>query len=860
MTQYSKPEIMSPAGHWPQLHAAIEAGADAVYFGLTHFTARAKVGFVLDELPAVMQTLHRRGVRGYVTFNTLVFDHELSTAVDALAQIAQAGADAVIVQDVAVARLARQIAPGMEVHGSTQMSITSAEGIALARNFGVSRVVLARELSLDDIRAIRGQTDCELEMFVHGALCVSYSGQCFSSEAWGGRSANRGQCAQACRLPYELIVDGTLRPLGDARYLLSPGDLYALQQIPEIVTLGVSALKIEGRYKDADYVALTTRAYRQAVDEAWAGLPLSITPADELRLEQVYSRGLGPHFVSGTNHQTVVNGRAPRHRGVLMGRVVEVLTDGVIIAPQASATAIAPLKPGDGVVFDAADWRSPQEREEGGRVYEIRPRGRGEVEVRFGNGALDFRRIRAGDLLWRSHDPEVDKEARPFLQNTGPVHKQLVDVAVTARVGAPLEIRWALAARPDLTVTVHSADPLPSAQKRALDADFLREQLGRLGNTPYSLDKLTVDVEGVPFAPASLLNQLRRDAVEQLSALQSRPPAAPVHNPQEILATDKHRWTRIKADDTTAGTDRNGSSHPRLSAFIRGKNSLHLLVRTPEQLAAALTVHPASITLDYLDLYGLRPAVEAVLAGGIGVRVASPRVLKPNEQRIVNFLRRLGAPVLVRSAGLLHALLEEEHPPLSGDFSLNAANELSTRLFLEMGLDRLTPTHDLNAAQVGELARLVGPEKLEVIAYQHLPVFHTEHCVFARFLSAGTSYKDCGHPCEDHRVGLRDEKGRVHPVMADVGCRNTVFGAEAQEASHFLDGWLAAGIRHFRLEFVHESGEDVTQIARAFTATLAGEQSASQLSRKLAGMLPAGVTEGSLFVPPNFFEIPLAVA
>jgi U32 family peptidase len=230
-----KPEIMSPAGYWPQLNAAIEAGADAVYFGLKHFTARAKVGFTLTELPDVMRTLHSRGVKGYVTFNTLIFDHELREAVKTIEQIARAGADSLIVQDVGIAQLAHQIAPDVDVHGSTQMSITSAEGVALAQRFGVSRVVLARELSLKEIAAIREQTDCELEMFVHGALCVSYSGQCFSSEAWGGRSANRGQCAQACRLPYELIVDDVLKPLGDARYLLSPGDLYALHQVPEIM-------------------------------------------------------------------------------------------------------------------------------------------------------------------------------------------------------------------------------------------------------------------------------------------------------------------------------------------------------------------------------------------------------------------------------------------------------------------------------------------------------------------------------------------------------------------------------------------------------------------------------------------------
>jgi putative protease len=249
---------MSPAGYWPQLRAAIEAGADAVYFGLKHFTARAKVGFSLAELPEVMATLHRRGVKGYITFNTLVFDHELDEAARALAAIAEAGADALIVQDVGVARMAKQIAPDLDIHGSTQMSVTSADGVRLAQSFGVSRVTLARELSLAEVRAIRQATDCELEIFVHGALCVAYSGQCFSSEAWGGRSANRGQCAQACRLPYEMMVDGQPRPLGDARYLLSPGDLYALAQVPEIVDIGIATLKIEGRYKDADYVALTT--------------------------------------------------------------------------------------------------------------------------------------------------------------------------------------------------------------------------------------------------------------------------------------------------------------------------------------------------------------------------------------------------------------------------------------------------------------------------------------------------------------------------------------------------------------------------------------------------------------------------
>ncbi len=839
------PELMSPAGHWPQLRAAIEAGADAVYFGLNHFSARAKVGFSLEELPKVMRALHRRGVKGFVTFNTLVFDHELQQAETAIMAIARAGADAIIVQDVGIARLAKQIAPDLEIHGSTQMSITSAQGAELARSLGCSRVVLGRELSLSDIRKIAAATDVELEVFVHGALCVSYSGQCFSSEAWGGRSANRGKCAQACRLSYELIVDGEQKDLGPYRYLLSPGDLYALEQIPELVEMGVACLKIEGRYKDAEYVALTTMAYREAIDLARLGVPNEVSAADRMNLEQIYSRGLGSHFISGTNHQQVVEGRAPRHRGVLVGTVTGISKDSVDV------TLVQPIKRGDGLVFDAADWRSPDEPEEGGNVYEVLETGDEQATLEFGRGEMDASRIQVGDLVWRSRDPQLIKSLKPVVSTQSPLRTRPIIFEVAARGGLPIEVVARL--RSGEQASFHGRHPLQPAEKRPLDEKILMEKLGRLGGTPFHLDQIVISALDSVFVQTSELNRARRELVEQLLQITEQPRSV---STQKALNRIVERL-QTNLETASAQPDDRG-------VFI------HLLVRTPEQLDAAIESaqesHIASITLDYLELYGLRPSVQRIRDAGLQPRVASPRILKPSEQNVIRFLNSLDCDILVRSGGLLHDLVNEhgptgnvgpetEAPRLIGDFSLNAANAVACQTYLDLGLTRITPTYDLNAQQITELTRLVPCSALEVIAYSHLPVFHTEHCVFCRFLSDGTDNTNCGHPCEKHRLAVRDQQGRSHPVMADVGCRNTVFGAEAQSDPASLQKWQKAGISNYRLEFVHQSSKQVVGITKAFQKYFSGDLSAANLRNELDSHSSQQTTQGSLFVPNDFQQL-----
>ena len=395
-----RPELLAPAGDWECARAAVENGADAIYFGLERFNARMRAkNFTQADLPALMACLHRRGVRGYVTFNTLVFANELADAEDYLRTIIASGVDAAIVQDVGICRLIRRLSADFPIHVSTQMTVTSAAGVAFARELGAQLVVLARENSLDDIAKINAAqisapaAPLPLEVFVHGALCVAYSGQCLTSESLGGRSANRGECAQACRLPYDLIADGQQVPLGDKRYLLSPQDLSGLEVLPELVRAGVSSLKIEGRLKSPEYVASITRVSRLALDKVMADLTGVAAPKFEpqtarYELEMSFSRGLYTGWFRGINNQELAHARFGTKRGVFLGEITLTHQESVTLR------LAAPLKPGDGVVFDAG---KPAEREEGGRVYQVQPgRAAGETTLRFGHGDIDWRRVRAG--------------------------------------------------------------------------------------------------------------------------------------------------------------------------------------------------------------------------------------------------------------------------------------------------------------------------------------------------------------------------------------------------------------------------------------------------------------------------------
>ena len=837
-----RPEILAPAGDWECARAAVENGADAIYFGLERFNARMRAhNFTVADLPKLMEFIHRRGVRGYVTFNTLVFADELESAAQYLRAIVAAGVDAAIVQDVGICRLIRALSPDFPIHTSTQMTITSAAGVEFARTLGANLVVLARENSLKDIAAIQtaqkaAEVSLPLEVFVHGALCVAYSGQCLTSESLGGRSANRGECAQACRMPYDLISDGARVELGDRRYLLSPQDLSGLEVLPELVRAGVASLKIEGRLKSAEYVANITRVYRQALDQAMArefgaSAPPPFDPAAaRYDLEMGFSRGLYTGWFRGINNQELAHARFGTKRGVYLGEVARVGPDFVSVRLE------APLKPGDGIVFDAGH---PEVKEEGGRVYQVQPR-HDETVLRFGRGDIDFARVRPGHLVWKTNDPELDRRLRQSFEGEKIRFTRAVHLEVHGAVGTPLT----LFARDDEghVARADSTALLARAEKQPLTTERLRDQLGRLGGTPFHLGTLANALEGDAILALSELNELRRRVIADLDARRAAP----------------KRWTlspENAAANLLAPRDRTASPAPATA-----EAELIVVIRHLHQLEAAWAAGARTIYAEFEDPKKYRDAVarfrelQAAAADPAArdatLWVAAPRVFKPGEEWILKQVLSAEADgYLVRNYDHFHWFKGRR---CRGDFSLNVANPLTADYYVNTrGLERVTASYDLNVAQLEALLQGAPGRWFDITLHQHMPMFHMEHCVFCAFLSEGTDYRNCGRPCDRHDVRLRDRIGAEHPLKADAGCRNTVYNARAQTGAEFVDRLLALGARSFRIEFLNEPGDELQRTVARYRQLLRGDISGAELWREFKLINQLGVTRGQLETAPQ---------
>lgn len=774
--------------------AAIHHGADAIYVGVPGFNARGRSkDFTREELKDLIELCHLYGVKVHLAFNILVFESELKEAQALLQEILPLGPDALIVQDLGLVRLIRQMAPSQRIHGSTQMTVTSDGAIALLEDLNIQRFVLGRENSLSEIAAIRKQTVRELEVFVHGALCVAYSGQCFTSESLGGRSANRGQCAQSCRLGYELIVDGVKRDLGEKKFLVSPQDLCGINEVPKLIEIGVNSFKVEGRLKTPEYVATTARSYQEVIQGA--------DPSEYNRQRDMavsFGRGFFPGWLHGVDHQRLVEGSFSSHRGFEVGTIDKVLPKALRLKTKTRIEA------GVGLFF------ASEGREVGGKVFEVRGP---EVEML---APFDYSALRPGMRVWINSDDKLKTHTQKTVSDRQLQKKIPLKLELQLTAGEPAK----LVARDPESRRVEVLGAITEvAQKAATSPENAAEELGALGATAFRLQEFTLHSDGAYLSQKELKN-LRRLMVEAMSAARVKVP----HPVMGFVAN--------------VDSSPSQSSQARLNILLREKAQVEdFLAHKLDDEILGVVILDFEFGRDYAD------SVQLLKDAGVPVGIATTRVMKPNELNNLRAIERLNPDaILVRNLGALE-YFRGKGPRLLGDFSLNGSNHLTVEYLLSKGLESVCASYDLNQVQLQELMSATAGEALEINLHQYMPEFHMEHCVFAAFMSKGSSFRDCGKPCEKHKVELKDAYGNMHFLKADQECRNTMFRATAQSAALLVEN--APG-RLWRFEALYERGDELISKIRAHLDLVGGRADAHVTAELVGSLGKYGVSAGTL--------------
>ena len=819
------PELLAPAGSLDAVRAALANGADSVYLGAERWNARDEgAQLSLDDVEQACRLAHERGRRIYLTFNILFKPQELVDALLFLGEAVDRGIDAAIVQDLGAVRLIQRIYPQLEIHGSTQMTVHDAAGAAVLHEIGVHRVVLARENTLDDIRAIRAAVpDLGLESFVHGALCIAYSGQCFMSGMISERSANRGSCAQSCRKDYVLtdMADGSELDRG---YLISARDLAAHDHLPEITDAGIVCLKVEGRKKKPEYVATVTSTYRGMLDRIAKGDRTPLAAAEVQPLVQIFSRGFTGGMYGGRAGRDYVTRSQPDNKGALLGSVID-MTHGEIIVEVS-----LPLHVGDGVGFEAPNGLGGASV--GGTVNAVRTISTGDVTRQ----ALTIHaRPSPGWKVLRTSDGALLARARESfaaLPAQARAHKVRLDVRLFGSAGAPLKATFQSDGE---SVTVQSEATLAPASKRPLDNAILREQLGRLGDTPFVLAGLEADgLSGGLFLPVSDLNHLRQRATDEL--MQRRDWAR-----QAAHAERRAQVEAAVADLTKPAVVARPAATTESQATIRLSAEVYDLADAEKAAQGGAT----EIVLDPFLRHPAPPLArvtalrDSLAERGIALRLRTPTIVRPEDRRALQKWLDLDLPLLSGHLGLVSELGRAGRD-VTADYAVNVMNEHSAAEIFRLGASRITASVELTLDEIRQLVAPWHGTGFEVFLYGRPEGMTLEHCVLsAAFDREPTTCRDLcvqKHP----NVQLTDPTGYAFPVATDSACRNRLLHSRPIEGSEFLPKLWDAGIRSYRAVF-NVAGDPVAEVTAGYRATLdalatdGAEQRGPSAVRELVG-------------------------
>ncbi len=805
MTVLPVPELLAPAGSLDAVRAALANGADAVYLGAVRFNARDDgAQLTLDEVEEACRLARSRGRKVYLTLNVLVKPAEIVDALLLLGEAIDRGIHAVIVQDVGLVRLIREVYPSLEVHGSTQMTVHDASGARVAHDLGVTRVVLARENTLDDIRSIRDAVPgLGLEAFIHGALCISYSGQCYMSGMISERSANRGSCAQSCRKDYVLADRASGEEL-DRGYLISARDLGAYEHLAELSAAGVSCLKVEGRKKRAEYVATVSSTYRKALDRLARGEDATVTPQEVQPLVQIYSRGFTGGMLGGRVGREYVTRDQPDNRGIPIGAVVASRRGEIAVEVS------QPIEVGDGLGFERPDSKGGPTI--GFTVTRIRSESaRG--PHRAGQVRQTISAPEAVPVGWRvvrtAHAALVTRarESYAAIATRSGERRARVDVRVFGSAGAHLRALFTAGGH---TATVKSDTQLAPASKRALEEPALREHFGRLGDTPFALSAL--DTTGLApglFLPISELNRMRQAAVAELLSARE----------VDRYGAEVSRRTRIEqavARVVVPAKARVDGSPPRLGLVVE--------VFSLDDARAAATSGATEICFDPFLRHPAPPVArvralsEELANRGVALRLRTPTIIRSEERRFVQKWLDMGLPMLSGHLGLV-AELAGTGRDVVADYAVNCFNQHTAAEVLRLGASRVTLSVELTADEMIDVAAPFTSRPFEVLVYGRPEGMTIEHCV----LSAAFDRKPttCRDLCvrQHTNVELTDPTGYVFPVATDSACRNRLLHSRPVDGSEFVPRLWEGGLRSFRAVF-NVPGDPVAGVVSALRRLL----------------------------------------
>lgn len=744
-------QLLAPAGDWDALLAALAGGADAVYLGSKAFSARQYASnFDIDRLKQAADLLHLHGKKIYVTVNTLISDAEMPEALELLGHIYNAGADAVIIQDLGLIVLARKYLPDLELHASTQMTVHNVAGALFLKKLGIKRVVLARELTKKEVQAIKGESGLEVEVFVHGALCVCYSGQCLMSSMIGGRSGNRGRCAQPCRLEYQLFRGNeAIKTKGN--YLLSPKDLALAELIPDLHQAGVSSLKIEGRMKRPEYVYTVVQIYRQLLNRYMENpAEYRIEPVEIRKLSETFNRGFSTGYFGGNRNREIISVSRPNNRGIFLGRIINLNQLGLITLRLDTDLAM-----GDMVeVWVSQGGRASATIEllydqSGKRLQSANP---GETVAFKVEG-----KVYPGDRVFKIASARLQAETKGALDPENPKLKIPCKAIISGSLNQPLQLIFE--DRAGNQGKASSAILLQTARNRPLTTEVLREQLGRLGNTPFRLSEIKNQLEDGLMLPLSELNELRRRAISSLTekklAPYQRKKVAPNFALPKMAATQEPR------------------PPSRLSVWVADLPGVIAAARSGADLIYA---GGDELTGFHWDRDALSRACEAAHINGAKLIMGLPRINREGQKSewikyFNNVSQMENDGIIVSDLGALELVLSESDRPLYLNYTLNFFNQWSLMLPGKERIKQLTLSPELSLTQITELVKGYSPSApaLECLVQGPLELMVSEYCSIGSLV--GKESEGCHGYCRNGRYYLKDRMKMDFPIYTDQYCR-----------------------------------------------------------------------------------------